>query len=117
MSKSKAAAASTFSRLRTPRLVRLPRLHRSRSGNTALCKPSSLASVQLFKLLGHGLIGLFQHLDELSCQAELVRGEEGVGRSHCSSTSSAANAMDVVRNLFGEVVVDDILDVFYIKST
>merc|ERR1719215_2347199 len=71
----------------------------------------------LQQLVGHGLVGLLQHLDEVPCMPGLVGGEERVGGSRGTSTASTANTVDVVLDRPWEVVIDDVLDILDVETT
>ena len=61
------------------------------------------------------LLGLPHDLDEVSRELGLVRGQEGVRGSLCSSSSGTSNAVDVVLDGSWETEVDDnsnVLDIY-----
>lgn len=64
-----------------------------------------------------GLMGLLQYPDEIPRQLPaIVVGEEGDGGAVSVGATGASDAVDVVFDVVGKVVVDDKLDVLYIYT-
>lgn len=63
------------------------------------------------------LVGLLQELNKVSDHAAVATVEERSGNTSVSSTTRATDAVDVVINVGGEVVVDDVGDIGNIQTT
>ena len=72
---------------------------------------ATAASVQSDQVVVDRLVGVAQHLDELVGASAVPLGEEGVSDSRGTTATCSANTMNVILNLFGEIIVDDKLDV------
>ena len=66
---------------------------------------------------GNLLIGLLEKIDELSNDGSVTAVEEGRGNTGVSSTAGTTDTMDVVVNIRGQIVVDNVGDIGNIQAT
>jgi len=69
------------------------------------------------KEAGHFLVGFLQEINKLSDDTTIAAVEKGSRNTRISSTAGTTNAVDIVVNVRGEVVVDDVRDIGDIKAT
>jgi hypothetical protein len=83
--------------------------------STATTEAGALASNGL-KEAWDFLVGLFQQVKEIAYDSAIAAVEESSGNTSVSSSSGTTDSMNVVVNVCGEVIVDDMSDVRYIQS-
>ncbi|KAI3478703.1 hypothetical protein L1887_59340 [Cichorium endivia] len=72
---------------------------------------------ELGEILGHLLVGILEHADELACVRLVHLGEEGETLARLATATSTADAVHIVLDGEREGVVDDVLDVGDVQST
>jgi hypothetical protein len=88
----------------------------TRAGSTTGSSESRLASNRLQEL-GNLLVSLLEELNQLADNTTVATVEESSGNTSVSSTTSTTDTVNVVVNVSGKVVVDDVGDVRDIQST
>ncbi len=78
----------------------------------------------MFDIVGNGLqpgwdllFRLRQELEQITTDVPVAIVEEGRGQAKVPHTTRAANTMDVLLNVAGEVKVDDVLHVWDVQSS
>jgi hypothetical protein len=66
---------------------------------------------------GNLLVGLFEEVEKVTNDTSIAAVEESSGNTSVSGTTSTTDTVDVVVNVGGEIVVDNVLDVRDIKTT
>jgi hypothetical protein len=57
------------------------------------------------------LVGFFEKFNQVSNDATIATVEKGSGKTGISSTASTTNTMNIIVNISGEVVVDNMSDI------
>jgi hypothetical protein len=83
--------------------------------STATTEAGALASNGL-KEAWDFLVGLFQQVKEIAYDSAIAAVEESSGNTSVSSSSGTTDSMNVVVNVCGEVIVDDMSNVRYVQS-
>lgn len=117
-----AAAETTTTAAATSAAV-LAEVTSSAATATAAARPSTAAAT-VRRLAGNGvkerrnlLIGLLENINKLPNDATVATVEEGGSQTSVSGTTSSTNTMNVVVNVSGEIVVDNVKNVGDIQTT
>jgi len=84
---------------------------------TTTAAATSVAVRVALEELGHVLLGLAEELGELGSHVAIGLGEEGRGDTDVASTAGTTDAVDIVVNVGGQVIVDDVSDVGDVEAT
>ena len=82
---------------------------------TAAAKASALTSDSLEES-GNLLVGFLEKLEKVTNDTSIAAVEESSGDTSVSGTTSTTDTVDVVVNVGGKIVVDDVLDVGDIEN-
>ena len=95
--------------------------------STATPRPDVLAATKAttaaafihkaFEPRRHFLMGFFDQIQQLAQQASALFIQEGRGHTRIAAPSGTANAMDIVIDAVGHVIVDDVGDIGNVQPT
>lgn len=66
---------------------------------------------------GNFLVGLLEQLHQVANNTAVVAVEKGSGNASVAGTASTTNAVDIVVNVRGQVIVDNVRDIGNVQTT
>jgi len=109
--KRKELVATTTTEATTSSSISTSTLRPEAASTTVSASSTSSHPGELLKFAGNLLVGLLQNPDEIAAEATVVGGEERIRGSGAAGTPGAPDAVDIILNIVGHVIVDHIANV------